>query len=261
LVLADEITNILGGSEVNRAFAGSSPSRSWWQLDPDQTHAAALPIPLLPVREVMNDHERNHAHNEPVEGHPLVRFGHWALVTAFAMAYLSAEEEAGGPDPLHVRGGYVVGAIVVLRVLWGFVGPHHARFGDFVRGPIVSLVYLRDLLLSRAHRYVGHSPAGGAMVIALLICLGATVATGMMAYGEQGKGLLADNGAIVTSSTPPDRDPAEHGARRGAGQSAESTMGELHNLLANHTMALVVAHIFGVAVLGWLLPVSCIENI
>jgi cytochrome b len=43
---------------------------------------------------------------------PLVRFGHWALVAAFALAYFSAEEEAGGPDPLHVWGGYVVGAIV-----------------------------------------------------------------------------------------------------------------------------------------------------
>jgi cytochrome b len=109
-----------------------------------------------------------------------VRFGHWALVAAFVVAYLSAEEEAGGPDPLHVWGGYVVGAIVVLRVVWGFVGPRHARFSDFVRSPIVALAYFRDLLYGHALRYIGHSPAGGAMVIALLI-----------AYGEEGKGPLA----------------------------------------------------------------------
>jgi cytochrome b len=42
---------------------------------------------------------------------PLVRFGHWALVVAFAVAYLSAEEEAGVPDPLHVWGGYAVGVL------------------------------------------------------------------------------------------------------------------------------------------------------
>jgi len=63
---------------------------------------------------------------------PLVRFELRVPVAAFTVAYLSAGEEAGGPDPLHVWGGCVVGAIVVLRVVWGFVGPRDARFSDFV---------------------------------------------------------------------------------------------------------------------------------
>ena len=173
---------------------------------------------------------------------PLVRFGHWALVAAFAVAYLSAEEEAGGPDPLHVWGGYVVGVLVVLRVVWGFVGPRHARFSDFVRSPIVALVYFKDLLYGRARRYIGHSPAGGAMVIALLVCLAATVATGLIAYGEEGKGPLAV--VMVT-------DANEAGSRALAerrGGETESTIGELHGLMANITVALVVAHIFGVVI-------------
>src|SRR6516162_8419824 len=100
---------------------------------------------------------------------PLVRFGHWALVAAFAVAYLSAEEEGGGPDPLHVWGGYVVGAIVVLRVVWGFVGPRHARFSDFVRGPLVALAhFLRPIVRPRpslcgtqpGRRGHGHCPPG-----------------------------------------------------------------------------------------------------
>ena len=68
----------------------------------------------------------------------MVRFGHWTLVAAFAAADLSAEEEAGGPDALAcVWGGYLVSAIVVLRVVWGFVGPRHTRFSDFVRSHAV----------------------------------------------------------------------------------------------------------------------------
>jgi cytochrome b len=177
---------------------------------------------------------------------PLVRFGHWALVAAFAVAYLSAEEEAGGPDPLHVWGGYVVGAIVVLRVVWGFVGSRHARFSDFVRSPIVALGYFIDLLYGRARRYVGHSPAGGAMVIALLVCLAATVVTGLIAYGEQGKGPLA---AVMASDANANGNEAGHRAlAKTGGEQTESAIGELHGLLANITLALVVAHIFGVAV-------------
>ena len=97
---------------------------------------------------------------------PLVRFGHWALVAAFTVAYFSAEKEDGGPGAWHVWSGYVVVGLVVQRVLWGFVGPHHARFSDFICGPVKALRYLVDLLRGRSEGYLGHSPAGGAMVIA-----------------------------------------------------------------------------------------------
>jgi cytochrome b len=177
---------------------------------------------------------------------PLVRFGHWALGVAFTVAYFTGEEKAGGPDPLHVWAGYIVGGIVVLRVLWGFAGPRHARFSDFVCEPLSALVYLRDLLLGRARRYVGHSPAGGAMVIVLLACLAATVATGLIAYGEEGKGPLA--GALVADANANGNEADHHVRAEGGGESSESAIGELHTLLADITAALVIAHISGVAV-------------
>ena len=176
----------------------------------------------------------------------LVRFGHWALVAAFAVAYLSAEEEAGSPDLLHVWGGYVVGAIVVVRVVWGFVGPRHARFSDFVRSPVVALAYLIDLLYGRAPRYVGHSPAGGAMVVALLLCLAATVTTGLMVYGEQGKGPLA---VVMMNDAAANGNEVGHRAlAETRGERTENTIGELHGVMANITVALIVAHIIGVVV-------------
>src|SRR6185369_8219848 len=99
-----------------------------------------------------------------------VRAFHWLLVLAFTVAFLSED----GPDLVHLVAGFVVAGLVVARVIWGFVGPPHARFGDFVYAPGVTLRYLRDLVLLRSPRYVGHSPAGGAMIVLMLASLAAT---------------------------------------------------------------------------------------
>jgi cytochrome b len=174
---------------------------------------------------------------------PIVRYGHWALVAAFAVAYLSAEEDAGDPDLLHVWGGYVVGMIVILRIVWGVVGSQHARFSDFVRGPAAAFRYLIALIRGHAPRYLGHSPAGGAMVVALLVACAATVATGLVAYGDRGHGPLAAAAPPAIAAARADQ------PRRGAapaGEEAESLLGELHGTLANITLGLVVLHILGV---------------
>ena len=196
----------------------------------------------------MNETYRPSARAMPVTvWDPLVRFGHWALVIAFAVAYVTAEEETGSTDVLHVWGGYAVGAIVVLRVLWGFVGPRYARFSDFICGPIAALRYLVDLISGRARRYVGHSPAGGAMVIALLACLAATVVTGVMAYGEAGKGPLAAEAAIVVNAAYAEENPADRGAvETEVSEGRRTVVGEVHGALANITLGLVILHVLGV---------------
>lgn len=180
---------------------------------------------------------------------PVVRYGHWLLVVAFGVAYLTAEEEGGGPELIHVWAGYIVGLIVILRVLWGFIGPERARFRNFVYGPVTAARYLFDLLRGGAHRYLGHSPAGGVMVVLLLLSLAATVVTGLVAYGDRGKGPLAAAGTPLMAVAYADED--DSGRLRGRdkgrdGENGESAIGELHSTLANVTLALVILHLIGV---------------
>jgi len=105
---------------------------------------------------------------------PFVRVFHWSVAALFLVAYASGE----GIAWLHLAAGYALAGLVALRAAWGFVGPRHARFFDFVHGPRAVRAYLADMLRLNARRHIGHNPAGGAMVVALLAMLSAIALTG-----------------------------------------------------------------------------------
>lgn len=107
---------------------------------------------------------------------PLVRLFHWSLAGLFAFAFLTGDEWKSA----HITAGYIVGSLVIFRILWGVVGPKNARFASFVRGPAATLGYLRNALAFRAPRHLGHNPAGGAMIVVLLAAIATIAATGYM---------------------------------------------------------------------------------
>ena len=110
----------------------------------------------------------------------VVRLFHWSLVTAFATAWLS---ETG--ETLHNTAGYVVLGLVAIRLLWGFVGGRHARFAAFVRSPAEIMRYLRQLAQGKAACYLGHNPAGGAMIVALLAMVALTAGSGWLSITDR----------------------------------------------------------------------------
>jgi cytochrome b len=156
---------------------------------------------------------------------PFVRMFHWSLAAAFAVAYFTGGDEQ---LPVHTLAGYVIGALVALRLVWGLVGPQHARFTSFVRGPGEVWAYVKQLVLFKPPRYLGHNPAGAVMVIALLTLLVLTVASGLMLYGaDQHAGPLAQWMAA-------------------APWADEEWLEEIHEVLANLTVFAVVFHVAGV---------------
>ncbi len=105
-----------------------------------------------------------------------VRVFHWMLV----LSVLTSWFLAGINGLLHETFGYIVLALVLFRLWWGFAGTRHARFRDFVRSPGTVLRYVGDFFVGRGKRYVGHNPAGGAMIIAIILLLLLITATGIM---------------------------------------------------------------------------------
>lgn len=113
-----------------------------------------------------------------------VRVGHWLLVGAFALAWLTSESESW--RLVHVLAGGTVVGVILFRVLWGIVGSRHARFASFVRGPRAALDYVFGLLRGEQSRYAGHNAAGGWAILALLALGLLTGASGWLVYQDTG---------------------------------------------------------------------------
>lgn len=142
---------------------------------------------------------------------PFVRLFHWSLVASFAIAWLTTEEWQG----LHEWAGYAAAALVAFRLLWGLVGTRYARFAQFIYAPPTVARYAGAMLRGKERRYLGHNPAGGVMILALLATLLGTAATGWMYTLDTFWGV--------------------------------EWVEETHELLANVMLALVAAHVAGVA--------------
>lgn len=110
----------------------------------------------------------------------LVRVMHWLLASAFATLYLAPRE-----FPLHACAGYLVLAVLLIRIVWGFTSQGAARFSSFRFTPRQTLTYLKNALKGQAEYYFSHNPMSAAMVHALLATLLANVVLGMLAYSTE----------------------------------------------------------------------------
>lgn len=167
---------------------------------------------------------------------PFIRVGHWVLLAAVATALITR----GEPELLHQAAGYVIAAYVVWRIVWGIAGPPNARFEGFLQSPIAAARYVIDLIRGKAQRHVGHSPAGGWMVLALLIALSGTVMTGLAMENRVAPP------ALLAPLISQDADEVDESGR--AGGEEESPWEEIHEALANLVLALALLHVVGVAV-------------
>lgn len=99
------------------------------------------------------------------------RLFHWALAFSVIGAYITVK--MGNMD-WHIRLGEWVFCLILFRILWGFIGPHYARFSQFLKGPGTILTYLKS-----GKKVFGHNPLGAWSVIALLALFGFQAVTGL----------------------------------------------------------------------------------
>ncbi len=153
-----------------------------------------------------------------------IRLFHWSLVATFTISYLTEDDF----PTIHVYTGYTMMALIALRLIWGFIGSRYARFSDFVIRPSAVIAYIIEVYQFRAKRYLGHNPAGGAMVVALLLSLTMTLLFGLLTYGvAEFSGPLA-------------------GLANSINNSVANLFKEMHEFFANFTLILIIFHVLGV---------------
>ena len=157
---------------------------------------------------------------------PFVRIFHWTLVLSFFIAYITEEDFL----TIHTYAGYTVLALLVLRIIWGLIGTRHARFSDFSYSPQTIKEFIKDTLYLRAKRYLGHNPAGGAMILLMIISLLVTTLTGIAVYGIEEQAGPLSNWYMQEDSL--------------WGDAFEET----HEFFANFTLLLIFVHVAGVIV-------------
>jgi cytochrome b len=141
------------------------------------------------------------------------RLFHWVFAGLFVTAYTIASTAEHTPVfPWHMLAGMTMGLAVVLRVLWGFFGTRHARFASFSLRPAALAGYFKGLFSGTGRPVAGHNPASSWVAIVLM---GLALGLGVTGY-------------LMTSS--------------GKAEALE----EIHELLANTFLAVVLLHVGGV---------------
>lgn len=115
------------------------------------------------------------------------RLYHWLLaagcLAAFGLAY-GAPEQSKAFDA-HMLLGFLLVPLLAFRVIWGVAGTKYVRFNVFLHHPGEVTSYLRETLAGKASRHIGHNPAAGYAMLAMIVTLIAAIASGMLIPGSK----------------------------------------------------------------------------
>ncbi len=117
------------------------------------------------------------------------RLFHWLAAALVAAAYASWRLNW---MTWRAWAGDALLALLLFRLAWGFFSSETARFARFVASPRMAVEHLQCALRREPDRQVGHNPAGGWMVLFLLLLLFVETVTGTYVAND-----IADVGPLT----------------------------------------------------------------
>jgi cytochrome b len=150
------------------------------------------------------------------------RLFHWLLVAAIAYSWYAIEILEDLKQ--HFMAGYCILTLLLFRIVWGIVGTYHARFINFIYPLSEVRSYFGRSSGKAKKQYLGHNPAGGVSVIAMLVFILIQISTGLFSTDDYYFGPLY---GLVSDATA-------------------STITEIHHLNFNIITGLIALHILAI---------------
>ena len=175
---------------------------------------------------------------------PVVKLTHWTIVAAILANALITEE---GSDA-HVWVGYAVAATLILRLIWGVIGPAEARFSAFPPSPGRALAHIREIATGKRSEHASHNPLGALVVYAIWSTLAVIIVTGVLMVSAPAKpeGQLGAAPLTATAQRLEREEDEGEEAREGGGEREEGPLAEVHETAVHLLYVLIVLHIAGV---------------
>jgi cytochrome b len=176
---------------------------------------------------------------------PVVRLTHWGIAAAVLVNALVTE----GGSLWHVSLGWTAMALLLLRLIWGGLGPKEARLSAFPPNPAAAVRHLRQLVAGKVESHPSHNPAGAMMVYAFWATLAAVILSGLiLTGGDTPMKIASDNAAVASGdwSVLIDKDAARISDTEET--AFRHTIEEVHDVAANLLLLLAALHVAGVFV-------------
>ncbi|WP_330646858.1 cytochrome b/b6 domain-containing protein (plasmid) [Thioclava litoralis] len=202
--------------------------------------------PLAPQNQ-KNLHQTGGDIASPSLWDPLMRLTHWTVAVAVIVNGLISEPG----KTLHVWIGWIVLAVLAVRLVWGLMGPPEARFTSFPPDPKAATGHLWQVLRGQTPRaHPSHNPAGAIMVYTLWGLLTLVIVTGLIMTGGQTPMQVAAQNATVAAGDWSALAKASSGAETAWMAGLKHWSGQVHGLAANLILILSLVHVAGVIVEG-----------
>lgn len=167
-----------------------------------------------------------HRYNEPMKywikiWDLPIRLFHWSLAISFIVSVLSIEVYDN--IEVHFISGLIIFALIIFRIIWGFLGTSTAKFSSFY--PSLSSAY-RYIKTKNKTDTIGHSPIAAFAVYALLLAL----------FVQSFSGMFSDDDIYFTGPL-----------NRFANTDMVSTMSVVHFYTSKLLFILVALHLIAIA--------------